>query len=191
MAILCGKESRTNGFAAMFLMGLVALGCTCKDFGNSSKNDNSTTVSNTTSTSNTSSTPVVEPADASTGQVPVDAQLQELARTTILDFNDALQSKDFTEFHRNISKPFQKEASPARFRQVFQSFIDARIDFSEVRSLKANFTTPASIDKSLRAKTLKLKGNYAISPRRANFELKYIPEGRDWKLIYIEINTKE
>jgi hypothetical protein len=190
--LLFGKDTRVSGMIALGIVAAIALGCTClKDLGNTGKNDNSTTASNTTSTSNTTSPPKVEKADASTGKVPTDDQLQELARTTILDFNTALQSEDFTDFHRTISKPFQKEASPAKFKEVFQAFIDAGIDFKEIRSLTANFTSPASIDKSLGPKTLKLKGNYATTPRRTNFDLKYVPEGDDWKLIYIEINTKD
>ena len=190
--LLFGKNAMFSGIIALLIVGAIALGCTCgKDFANMGKSDdNSTTASNSSSTSNTSSAPVVEKPDASTGKVPANDQLQEMARTTILDFNDALQSEDFSDFHRTISKPFQKEATPARFKEVFQSFIDAGIDFKEVRTLTANFTTPASIDKSRGAKTLNIVGNYATSPRRTNFDLKYVPEGSDWKLIYIEINTK-
>lgn len=190
--LLFGKNSMFSGIIALSIVSAIALGCTCgKTLSDLGKNDDSTTASNTSSTSNTSDAPPVKKADASTGQVPPNEQLQDLARTTILDFNDALQSKDFSDFHRNISKPFQKEASPERFREVFKSFIDAGIDFKEVRSLTANFTSPATIDKSVGGKQLKLKGNYATSPRRTNFELKYVPEGDEWKLIYIEINTKD
>ncbi|MEO7672493.1 MAG: hypothetical protein ABIU09_00270 [Pyrinomonadaceae bacterium] len=191
--LLFGKNAMFSGIIALSVVAAIALGCSCgKEFGNLGKDDNSTTASNTTEPSNTATTaPRGEKADASTGKIPADDQLQDLARTTIMDFNDAIQSEDFTDFHRTVSKPFQKEASPARFKEVFQSFIDAGIDFKEVRSMTANFTTPTSIDKSRGAKTLNLKGNYATSPRRTNFDLKYVPEGSDWKLIYLEINTKD
>jgi len=186
--LLFGKNSMFSGIIALSIVGLIALGCTCgKELGNLGKDDDSTTASNTTEPSNAP----VKKADASTGQVPSNDQLQDLAKTTILDFNDALQTEDFSDFHRNISKPFQKEASPERFKQVFKAFIDAGIDFKEVRSLSANFTTPAAIDKSVGGKRLKLKGNYATSPRRTNFDLQYIPEGDEWKLVHIEINTKD
>ncbi len=190
--LLFGNNAMYSGIIALLIVSAIALGCTCgKDFANMGKSDDdSTTASNTSSTSNTSSAPIVEKADASTGKVPADDQLQEMARTTILDFNGALQSEDFTAFHRTISKPFQKEASPARFKEVFKSFIDAGIDFSEVRTLPAYFR-PTTIDKSRGAKTLNLKGSYSTSPRATNFDLKYVPEGSDWKLIYIEINTKD
>ena len=189
--LLFGKNSMFSGIVALLIVGAIALGCTCnKELGNLGKDDDSTTASNTSSTSEPTDAPVKK-ADASTGQVPSSEQLQDLAKTTILDFNDALQTKDFSNFHRNISKPFQKEASPERFKQVFKAFIDAGIDFEEIRTMQANFTTPSTIDKSVGGKQLKLKGNYATSPRRTNFELKYIPEEDEWKLISIEINTKD
>jgi len=108
-----------------------------------------------------------------------------------MDFNAAIQSADFTDFHRTISKPFQKQVTPERFKQVFQVFIDADIDFREIRTLDADFTSTPAVESSLGVKTLKLKGFYPTSPRNTRFDLKYIPEGQDWKLIAIEINTKD
>lgn len=188
--LLWGKNTVLNGIIALSIIAVIALGCSCnKEFGDLGKTDNSTTASNTTSTTNTLNTPVTK-ADASTGQVPTDDQIQEMAKTTVLDFNDAIQKEDFTVFHRNISKPFQKEASPERFKQVFKSFIDANIDFSEIRS-KPAYLRPTTVDKSRGTTTLNLKGSYATSPRPTNFYLKYIPEGKEWKLIALEIDTTD
>lgn len=188
--LLFGKNTKLSGLIAFSIVAVIALGCSCaKELGNLSEKDDSTTASNTTTGTNTSTKTVSQP-DASTGQVPNDEQLQDLAKTTVLAFNDAIQSEDFTDFHRDIAKPFQKEASPERFKQVFKSFIDGNINLSEVRSLPA-YMQPAIIDKSRGANTLKLKGSYTTTPRRTNFDLQYVPEGDDWKLIYIEINTKD
>lgn len=190
-ALFFGRDNRLSGLLAFMVIGAIVLGCTCERE-SSRTNYPDTNASNTAVPEQTPRrAPAPEKADASSGKVPEESQLQDLARTTIVDFNDAIQNEDFTNFHETISKPFQKEASPTRFKQVFQSFIDAGIDLSEVKDLYANFTTPASIDRSAGARTLKLKGNYATTPRRANFDLKYIPEGKEWKLIYIEINTKD
>lgn len=192
-----GKDNRVSGFIAFTIIGLIVLGCTCnKDFKlDTNSTGNSGTFANTSSSpsANTVSTPKkdVEDADASTGKMPSDEQLQELARETVLDFNDAIQSEDFTAFHSKISKPFQKQASPERFKQVFAEFLNNNIDFKEVNDLQAEFSPAPALGKESGYNVLSLNGSYATSPRRTKFELKYIPEGKEWKLIFIRISTKD
>lgn len=186
--LLFGGNARTNGLFAFAIVGAIALGCTCnKGFGDfESSNTSGPTSSN--STSNSAPQPPPK-ADASTGEVPTESQNQELARETVLDFNDAIQSGDFTSFHSTVSKPFQKQASPEKMGDAFRAFINAKPDFSDVKTLTATFSPSPSIQRTSGVKNLQLKGYYETSPRRMNFELKYIPEGKEWKLISIEINT--
>lgn len=195
--IIFGKDKFSSLIALAVIM-LIALGCTCGkdfDFSNLGKNESNSRTAENTSADNSSSnttppTRTTAKPDASTGQVPSDDQLQEMARETVLDFNDAIQSGDFTQFHANVSKPFQKEASPERFKEVFQAFIDAKPDFSEIRSQTADFTDTPVVEREIGYKTLKLNGTYPTTPRNTKFELKYIPEGKEWKLISIRISTK-
>lgn len=193
-----GKDNRISGLIAFTVIGLIALGCTCgKNFNldTNTASNNSGTTSNTSynSTTTTSSTPKtdVEDADASTGKVPSDAQMQELVRETVLDFNAAIQSEDFTSFHSNISKPFQKQASPERFKEVFAEFMNNNINFSEISDLQAEFSPAPAVGREMGYKVLTANGSYATTPRRTKFELKYIPEGKEWKLIFIRISTKD
>lgn len=188
--LLFGKDAKLSGVIALAIVGAIALGCSCnKSFGDLGQTDNS----NSTTTSNTSSTPppAVSKPDASTGTVPSEAQLQEMTRTTILDFNDAIKSGDFANFHRTVSKPFQKQASPEKMAEAFKAFTDAKIDFDEVRTLPATYTPPAAIKTTSGVKHMQVLGYYDTSPRRMKFDLKYVPEGKDWKLIAIEVNTKD
>lgn len=199
LELFFGKDNRISGLSALIIVGLIALGCTCnKDFNlqsNTGASNSSNPYSNTSgnSSTRTSSTPDsdVEEADASTGKVPSDAQLQQLVRETILDFNDAIQSEDFNEFHSKVSKPFQKEASPERFKEVFKDFMNNNIDFREISDLQAEFTTPPSVGREIGYKTLSINGSYPTTPRRTKFDLKYIPEGKEWKLISIRVSTKD
>lgn len=189
--LLFGKDAQLSGLIALAIVGAIALGCSCNkelgDLGKTDTNSNSSTTSNTTAPP----PPSVAKPDASTGEVPSDAQLQELTRTTILDFNSAIKSGDFNNFHRTVSKPFQKQASPEKMADAFKVFTDANIDFDEVSTLQATFSPPPSIQRTSGVKHLQLLGSYDTSPRRMKFDLKYIPEGKEWKLIAIEVNTKD
>ena len=188
--LLFGKDAKFSGLIALAIVGAIALGCSCnKQFGDLGKTDD--TPSNSSTASNTYTPPPPSKPDASTGEVPSEAQLQELTRTTILDFNSAINSGDFSNFHRTVSKPFQKQASATKMADAFKAFTDAKIDFSEVRTLPATYTPPASMQTKSGVKHLQVLGHYDTSPRRMKFDLKYIPEGKDWKLIAIEVNTKD
>lgn len=199
--ILFGKD-QISGLIALAVVGMIVLGCNCNkslDLSNLGKNEsNSTTVSNTSSDnsnsySNSSKTSPksVTPADASTGEIPNNDQLEALARETILDFNDSIQKGDFADFRSTVSKPFQKSASTERFNEAFKEFLTAKPDFSEVASLPATFTSTPVIERELGYKTLKYNGTFNTSPRPTKFELKYIPEGKDWKLIFIRVSTRD
>lgn len=187
--LLFGKDARLSGLIAFAIVGAIALGCTCnKDLGLDTSNSSNTS---DRPTSSNSTTDELTKSDASKGEVPSDREAQEIARTTLLDFNDAIQKGDFEDFHRTISKPFQKQASPTRLRDAFKVFIDAKIDFSEVRGMTAVMSTAPSVEKKMGINNLQLKGYYPTSPRKTNFDFKYIPEGDEWKLIAIEVNTKD
>ena len=190
-SLFFGKDSRLNGLMAFAIVGAIALGCTCnKEFGDLGKS-NSSDGPDKPAVSNTSTDDKVAKSDASEGEVPSDREAQEMARTTMLDFNDAIQKGDFEDFHRTMSKPFQKQASPERLRDAFKAFSDANIDFSEVRGMTAVFEPAPSVEKKSGIHHLNLVGYYPTSPRKSRFDFKYIPEGDEWKLIAIEVNTKD
>lgn len=130
-----------------------------------------------------------EKADASLGEIPEGDERQELVQTTLVQFNDAIQADDFTDFFPTVSKLWQRESSPAKLKETFQLFIDRKIDIGEVRTMAANFTTKPRIDESKGFKELILEGNYDTSPNPTRFKLKYTPEGKNWKLTGISVDN--
>jgi hypothetical protein len=127
------------------------------------------------------------------GGVPSNPELQSLVKQTVLDFNDAVQSGDFSDFHDTLSKPFQDQASPDKLAGVFHEFVENKevMDFSSVKKMDATFSPEPSITKQGDYDMLNTRGYFPTIPRKTNFSLKYIKEGTAWKLSSIEINTKE
>lgn len=188
--ILFGKNTLASGLVALTVVSSIALGCNCsKDFdlsnlANANDSNATNTSSNTVSRTSSSSKP-----DASTGKVPSDEQLQDMVKETLLDFNDSVRQEDFTEFHSKICKPWQKQTTPASLKTTFQSFITNNISIASIDPLEATFTDTPDVGRELGYKTLKLKGEYPTSPNVTKFELNYIPEGKDWKLSKIIVDT--
>jgi hypothetical protein len=207
--IFWGRNNKFNGLVALLVVGSIVLGCTCgKDFklgkdnntySNSSTDNSSNSPfgkdpfsrnSNTNSSTNTTTEPKdtnYTKADASKKEVPSDAEMQEIVKTTLLDFNEALQQKDFTDFHGKISRVWAKQTNPDKLKQGFQTFIDGRTDISSISSMNATFTSEPSIIKNLGYNMLSVKGEYSTSPIKTTFELQYVPEGKDWKLALIRV----
>ncbi len=198
LKLISGRDNRMNGLIALGIVGLIALGCTCgKDFdlSNIGKESNTTSTSNTADNTTTPfSTPAprtVTKSDASKGVAPEDPELQEMVKATLLDFNSALQQEDFTSFHAKICKPWQKQTTPESLKTSFQGFIDKDISIASISSLDADFSPSPEVGREVGYKTLKLKGDYKTSPNLTKFELNYIPEGKDWKLSKIVVDTTQ
>ena len=189
--MMYGKSNKANGLMALIVVSLIALGCTCgKGFEELTKKDSSGP-SNSSSGTPTTGTPKREinytKADASKKEIPSDAEMQDIVRTTMLDFNDAIKAADFTDFHSTVSKLWQRQTNPEKMKTSFQTFITGRTDISVISAMDATFTSPAKIEKRIGMNMLDVKGEYATSPIRTTFELQYVPEGKEWKLALIKV----
>ncbi len=185
--ILYGDNSIKSGLFAFAIIGLIVLGCTCntKDGFKFGKKDSNTTQDKP----DDGDKKPTEKSDASTGDLPSEDELQEITKTSLLSFNDGMQTKNFKDFYDNTSKPFKKSTSPRRLKRQFRKLIEGKADISSIRSMKARFSPSPRVNDSGRIPILEIKGDYATKPRASTFELKYIPEGTEWKLIAIKIFT--
>lgn len=124
--------------------------------------------------------------------IPGDEKLQTLVKTTFLDFGDAVQTEDFTDFHKKIAKVWRDSSTPDELNDAFKTFIDRKEDYNFKRAvspLEATFTPAPAIEPVRGLDALIVKGYYPTKPQRANFELKYVMEDGNWKLIGINIKT--
>ena len=62
-------------------------------------------------------------------KVPSERGLEALAKATLLTFNDANVTGNYTVFHAKLSKPFRQQFSPERLEETFKDFARKEIDF--------------------------------------------------------------
>lgn len=189
-----GRDNRLNGLIALAVVLSIALGCNCRNLNSSnvSSTDNPSSdnpfASNSSSTNSSTTRAGETKPDASKGALPTDGELQYLVRETMLSFNNALQTEDFSEFYSNVSKQWQKQTSADAMKSSFQSFIDGEANISEIRDMTAELQ-----DKKTRKQAgynlLDVKGKYDTSPIDTTFDLSYIAEGGEWKLFKIQVYT--
>ncbi len=130
-------------------------------------------------------------ADAKKGVMPSDGEMQEIVKESLTDFNDAVKQGDFADFHDKISATWKKQVTPEQFNTAFSEFIQKKLDISEIRSMEADFSPAPSIDKSQGVSILKVVGQYDTSPNPTRFDMKYVPDGSDWKLLSIRVDTRK
>ena len=131
-------------------------------------------------------------SDISTPEIPNNDRLQTLVKTTFMDFSDAVQAGDFTDFHKTVAKVWQEDSSADEMKTAFKSFVDNKESYNfkkAVASLDATFSPSPAIEKVSDLNALVLKGYYPTKGQRANFDLKYTKEDGNWKLIGVNIKT--
>lgn len=125
--------------------------------------------------------------------VPADDKLQALAKETFSDFSDAIQDRDFTDFHGKIATVWQKDSTPEELNDAFKPFIDNKENYNFKKALASQtavFTPAPTFEKVAGLDALVLRGNYPTKPELTTFELKYVEEGSEWKLVGINVRTK-
>jgi len=117
---------------------------------------------------------------------PKKAEAHKIAHATMLKFNEALNAKDFGEFHKFIAKFWKKQITPEQLLAAFKVYIDQEINLDLLKNLEPALDVRPKVDGD---DTLWLVGNYSTRPNQVYFFHKYIKEGGKWKLIYIQVNV--
>lgn len=125
-------------------------------------------------------------APVAIGKVPGKAQLMALERQSMHDFALSVNAKDFTGFHKSISRLWQGQITVARFNQHFKPFMDAKLNLLPLDKIKPLFKVTAPTREK---PVLVLTGHYPTRPLRVDFVFGYVYEKPDWKLIETEISV--
>jgi hypothetical protein len=117
--------------------------------------------------------------------MPDPEELLQLVEGTLLAFNRAVVSKDFTAFHASLAEPLRLQSTPASWLEDFSQFVEQGIDFSGIEGeypvLPATELTESGI--------LEVTGMYL--EQGLQFELAFLPEGGSWKVYSIQVRAME
>lgn len=124
-----------------------------------------------------------------TAEIPSEDELRPLVYNSLVNFNQAIQSGDFTEFHKTISEKWQSQTSVATFNEAFASSIKNKNNYTPKSEESLDFTTPPLIeDKEYLAVTVRYITVKGMTPR---FRLDYLRENGEWKLFGVQMNPKQ
>jgi len=120
-------------------------------------------------------------------RVPGERALEALVKATLLSFNDANVTDNYTVFHAKLSKPFRQQFTPEKLKETFKTFADKDIDFDIIAAYKPVYDPAPKVDDDGR---LLVGGHFPTEPARVVFDLKFIPSDGEWKLISINVKTE-
>ena len=141
---------------------------------------------------------MIDPAfkDYQSLPVPPEADLRQLARSTLLRFNEAVASKSFDDFYESTSLAWQTgkftdgqgQLTKGQLQREFQPFIDKKIDISAIQKVEPVWTAPVAIGSD---GLLTLAGYFPTDAFQVHFSLKFIYEPPAWKLFGIDVNLRK
>jgi hypothetical protein len=120
---------------------------------------------------------------ASAQKVPDPVPLEALIKVTLLSFNDANVTGNYTVLHAKLSKPFRDQFPPDRLKEVFKAFSDNHIDFDIIAAKPPIATEEPKVSDS---GTLSVKGRFDTNPN-VNYDLDFIMSDGEWKAIKINV----
>jgi hypothetical protein len=121
--------------------------------------------------------------------VPDKSELKKMAVETLTSFGEALKGKDFSSFYEDIASLWKKQTTPEKLMESFKSMAGPNFDIlGIVKELKPTFDPPAEVNSD---GVLIVRGYYPTKPNHVVFQLKYIEEEEEWKLVGINVKTEE
>jgi hypothetical protein len=117
-------------------------------------------------------------------KVPSERALEALVKASLLSFNDANVTGNYTVLHAKLSKPFREQFSPERLAETFKEFSDKHIDIDVIAAFTPTYQPAPSVDAEGK---LLVKGFFPTEPVRVNFQLDFIPSDGEWKLIRLNV----
>lgn len=117
------------------------------------------------------------------------ADAQEIIiKTSLLTFNDANMSGNYTVLNALGSKPFRDTLSPDKLKTAFKEFNEKQIDLSAIAIAKPVVTKPTTVD----GDGVMVSEGYLDTPKmRVHYTVKTLLSDGKWRLLGINVKTTD
>jgi hypothetical protein len=120
-------------------------------------------------------------------RTPANDQAVDLAERSMRIFMASVREKSMHELWTHSSARFREKFSVAQLDKVFKNFYDLMITGDPLAGKSPIFAADPMINED---RNLVVDGYYATTPWRVSFHLTFIMEGRNWKLVGINVSAK-
>ena len=130
---------------------------------------------------------LIAPAQAQ-DKVPIPMLQEILIKTSLLTFNDANLTGNYTVMHAKLAKPFRDKITVDALKQGFKGFADQKIDIGLVAAMSPVHSREAVINTA--RGSLELRGYFDTKPSRVTYELDFLPVDGQWRLAQIDVRVR-
>lgn len=117
--------------------------------------------------------------------LPTAVQQEVMVKTTLLTFNDANVTGNYTVLNARLSRPFRDQFDADKLKASFKDFSDRHINFDVIAAKPVVPTGDAQIDSD---GVLQLRGYFDTTPKKVKYELKFIRSEGEWKASGIKVD---
>jgi hypothetical protein len=120
--------------------------------------------------------------------LPSDDDQDVLVRTTLMTFNDANMTGNYSVFIAKASKQFQSQIAPEKLASSLESFRTNRLFFESVVTEDYEATEKPTIDAE---GGLNLGGVFKTDDMEVKYKLRFIQNDNVWKLLGFNVDAKK
>ncbi len=117
--------------------------------------------------------------------LPTPTEQEVLVKATLLTFNDANVTGNYTVLNAKLSKPFRDQFDAEKLKAGFKDFADKHIDFDVIAAKPIIPAGDAQIDSK---GVLELDGSFDTTPKKIKYKLKFIRSEGEWKPLAIKVD---
>lgn len=118
--------------------------------------------------------------------LPSGVETRRLVKITLITFNNAVKTGNFSVLHTKAATPFRRKYKPAGLRWLFRDFRARKIDIAAIVNLEPIWAEAPQVDNNGQ---LRLRGYFATLPSQVRFDLSYAKERKSWRLTRIGIDV--
>lgn len=184
---LFGHTNWVSGTAALSIVLLMVLGCTCGknlNFGNTS------TDSGNTSTSKSNS---VFGGDENNNDVD-DNLAKATVKATTAEFASAISTEDFSSLYNDCATEFRSQYTEDQLKSEFSAFIRQKSNvlpiLAKAVSMEPEYTDGPSTREEANQTVLTAAGKYATKPLPVTFKYEYVKREGKWWILRLEVYVK-
>jgi hypothetical protein len=121
-------------------------------------------------------------------RIPSAFAQEVLIKTTLLTFNDANLTGNYTILHAKLAKAFRDKVTEDGLKQAFKVFADQKVDFAPIAAMPPVASRDARINAS--RGSLELRGSFETKPSRVTYEIDFLLSEGQWKPALIDVRLR-
>jgi hypothetical protein len=118
--------------------------------------------------------------------IPSDDDQDVLIRSTLMTFNDANMTNDYSVLFAKASKQFQAQITLDKMQAAFEAFRKNELFFEDVVTADYDSYEKASIDGE---GALVLAGVFKTDDMQVKYRIRYVQNNKLWKLLGINVDA--